>query len=143
MAEAVALTGLTMVTLTLQPEQVDLINRPDNDYPRVFLHGPPEDCDRCADAVVDLMDELHVGGQKLQYRDTFILCQYPRQDMAMVKRLQARNKPVQVVTTSADDSAVIDVALATADVITVTDRSVVTGLERRIVIVMEDDQELS
>nr|KAG5699969.1 hypothetical protein BaRGS_001788 [Batillaria attramentaria] len=57
--------------------------------------------------------ELRVGqpGQDLQYRDTIILCDNPRVNMAVATRFEARNLPVQVVTADDDEAAVRDVAL--------------------------------
>nr|KAG5699982.1 hypothetical protein BaRGS_001801 [Batillaria attramentaria] len=145
--EAIAHTGLTMSILTLFPEQVALLDRAEQQQEMVFLWGPPvpghtgglpEDCERCADNMVNMLVELRVGqsGQDLQYRDTIVLCNRPRDDLAVVSRLRARGLPVQVVTSRDDDDAIRDVALALRDVVTVTEWRVVTGLERRAVVGM-------
>nr|KAG5700017.1 hypothetical protein BaRGS_001836 [Batillaria attramentaria] len=43
----------------------------------------PDDCERCADNIVNLLVELRVGqsGHDLQYRDTVILCRKPRDNL--------------------------------------------------------------
>nr|KAG5699960.1 hypothetical protein BaRGS_001779 [Batillaria attramentaria] len=43
----------------------------------------PEECEGCADNIVNLLVELRVGqsGHDLQYRDTVILCGVPRDDL--------------------------------------------------------------
>nr|KAG5700010.1 hypothetical protein BaRGS_001829 [Batillaria attramentaria] len=83
----------------------------------------PEDCERCADNIVNLLVELRVGqsGHDLQYRDTVILCHGPRDNLPVVSRLRARGLPVQVVTSRDDEAAIRDVALAQNDTIMVTD----------------------
>nr|KAG5692732.1 hypothetical protein BaRGS_033843 [Batillaria attramentaria] len=44
--------------------------------------GPPENCERCADNIVNLLVELRVGQSgHLQYRDTVILCRVPRDNL--------------------------------------------------------------
>nr|KAG5701724.1 hypothetical protein BaRGS_004326 [Batillaria attramentaria] len=98
--------------------------------------GWPENCERCADNIADILVELRVGqsGQDLQYRDTFILCSEPRDDLSVVSRLRARGLPVQVVTLDDDEAAIRDLALSTRNEITVTDQWTVTGLERRVVV---------
>nr|KAG5701728.1 hypothetical protein BaRGS_004330 [Batillaria attramentaria] len=116
-SEAIAHTGLTMAILTLYPEQLDLLNRPGLE--KLFLWGPPgdwpEDCEGCADIIADILMELRVGqsGQDLQYRDTIILCDVPRDDLTVVSRLRARGLPVQVVTRHDDEAAIRDMALST------------------------------
>nr|KAG5701734.1 hypothetical protein BaRGS_004336 [Batillaria attramentaria] len=151
-SEAIAHAGLTMAILTLVPEQLDLLNRPGLE--KLFLWGPPvvreveksgkidgdwpDDCERCADNIVDILVELRVGqsGQDLQYRDTIILCAVPRDNLPVVSRLRARGLPVQVVTSRDDEAAVRDVALSMRNEITVADQWTVTGLERRVVVDM-------
>nr|KAG5700000.1 hypothetical protein BaRGS_001819 [Batillaria attramentaria] len=99
----------------------------------------PEKCERCADDIADLMQELRVGqlGQDLQYWDTIILCDTPRDDLPVVSRFRARGLPVEVVTSDGDEAAIRDVALAVRDVVTVTDWKVMTGLERAVVVGVE------
>nr|KAG5692723.1 hypothetical protein BaRGS_033834 [Batillaria attramentaria] len=78
----------------------------------------PEDCERCADNIVNLLVELRVGQSgHLQYRDTVILCDEPRDNPPVVSRLRARGLPVQVVTLGDDEAAIRDVALAQNDTI--------------------------
>nr|KAG5694424.1 hypothetical protein BaRGS_017457 [Batillaria attramentaria] len=76
----------------------------------------PEDCERCADDITHiLVEELRVGqsGHDLQYRDTIILCNGPRDNLPVVSRLRARGVPVQVVTSDDDEAAIRNVALST------------------------------
>nr|KAG5701746.1 hypothetical protein BaRGS_004348 [Batillaria attramentaria] len=129
--EAIAHTGLRMAVLTLFPDQVALVNKPEPQPPQqdlVILWGPPgrvpEDCERCADNIVNLLVELRVGqsGHDLQYRDTVILCRIPRDNLPVVSRLRARGLPVQVVTSGDDEAAIRDVAVTMNDTIVVTDR---------------------
>nr|KAG5694432.1 hypothetical protein BaRGS_017465 [Batillaria attramentaria] len=99
----------------------------------------PENCGGCANAITHiLVEELRVGqsGHDLQYRDTIILCREPRDDLLVVSRLRARGVPVQVVTSRDDEAAIRNVALSTGNQVTVTDWSVVSGLERRLVVVV-------
>nr|KAG5701748.1 hypothetical protein BaRGS_004350 [Batillaria attramentaria] len=134
--EAIAHTGLRMAVLTLFPDQVALVNKPEPQPPQqdlVILWGPPEgwpeDCEGCADNIVNLLVKLRVGqsGHDLQYRDTVILCRAPRDDLPMVRRLRARGLPVQVVTSGDDEAAIRDVAVTMKDTIVVTDRMSVTA----------------
>nr|KAG5705336.1 hypothetical protein BaRGS_011108 [Batillaria attramentaria] len=76
------------------------------------------------------------SGHDLQYRDTIILCVGPRDDLPVVSRLRARGVPVQVVTSRDDEAAIRNVALSTGNQVTVTDGTVVSGLERRVVVAM-------
>nr|KAG5690915.1 hypothetical protein BaRGS_003406 [Batillaria attramentaria] len=89
----------------------------------------PEDCERCADNIVNLLVELRVGqsGHDLQYRDTVILCDVPRDNLPVVSRLRARGLPVQVVTSRDDEAAIRDLAVTMNDTIMVTDRMSVTA----------------
>nr|KAG5701692.1 hypothetical protein BaRGS_004294 [Batillaria attramentaria] len=81
------------------------------------------------------------GGHDLQYRDTIILCDTPRDDLPVVIRLRARGVPVQVVTSDDDEAAIRNVALSTGNQVTVTDGRTVSGLERRIVVVFGSEYE--
>nr|KAG5694405.1 hypothetical protein BaRGS_017438 [Batillaria attramentaria] len=70
---------------------------------------------RCPPAVqreVGKSRDIDVG-HDLQYRDTIILCDAPRDDMPVVSRLRARGVPVQVVTLDDDEAAIRNVALST------------------------------
>nr|KAG5692721.1 hypothetical protein BaRGS_033832 [Batillaria attramentaria] len=81
--------------------------------------GLPENCERCADNIVNLLVELRVGqsGHDLQYRDTVILCDGPRDNLPVVSRLRASGLPVQVVTIDDDEAAIRDLAVAMNDTI--------------------------
>nr|KAG5692727.1 hypothetical protein BaRGS_033838 [Batillaria attramentaria] len=89
----------------------------------------PENCERCADNIVNLLVELRVGqsGHDLQYRDTVILCNEPRDDLPVVSRFRARGLPVQVVTSRDDEAAIRDVAVAMKDTIVLVNRMSVTA----------------
>nr|KAG5686185.1 hypothetical protein BaRGS_012403 [Batillaria attramentaria] len=109
-----------------------------NRVPSLHL-GLPENCERCADDITRiLVEELRVGqsGHDLQYQDTIILCGIPRDDLPVVSRLRARGVPVQVVTSGDDEAAIRNVALSTGNQVTVTNWTVVPGLERRVVVVV-------
>nr|KAG5685618.1 hypothetical protein BaRGS_001499 [Batillaria attramentaria] len=96
----------------------------------------PEKCERCGDNIADLLKELRVGQSDLQYRDTIIVCDHPRDNMPVVSSLRARGLPVHVVTSSQGEAVIRDVALGERDAVTVTHYHVVKGLERRVVVVM-------
>nr|KAG5701726.1 hypothetical protein BaRGS_004328 [Batillaria attramentaria] len=67
---------------------------------------------RCPPAVVrEVKKAEKIDGQDLQYRDTIILCEEPRDDLPMVSRLRARGLPVQVVTRRDDEVAIRDLAV--------------------------------
>nr|KAG5699794.1 hypothetical protein BaRGS_013514 [Batillaria attramentaria] len=72
-------------------------------------------------------------GEKLRYRDVFVLCDYPSDDLPFVK---AMNVPVQALPVWGDEDAIEDVALAKSDQVTVTEWRTVSGLERKVVIGM-------
>nr|KAG5690898.1 hypothetical protein BaRGS_003389 [Batillaria attramentaria] len=139
---------------SIEVPTVALVNRPEPQPPQqdlVLLWGPPgtgktvvltlkgmqwwqraglpEDCERCADNIVNLLVELRVGqsGHDLQYRDTVILCRVPRDNLPVVSRLRARGLPVQVVRSRDDEAAIRDVAVAMKDTIMVTDSDVEKG----------------
>nr|KAG5699856.1 hypothetical protein BaRGS_034630 [Batillaria attramentaria] len=57
---------------------------------------------------IDMLDD----GQDLQYRDTIILCEGPRDNLTVVSRLRARGLPVRVVTSRNGEAAIRDVALS-------------------------------
>ncbi|KAL8583558.1 hypothetical protein ACOMHN_028329 [Nucella lapillus] len=76
-------------------------------------------------------------GEALQYRDVIILCYYvPRADVAMVRRLRQGGVPVRVTSDPPSPDDVEELALAATDVVMVTDRQYVPGLERRVVMVL-------
>nr|KAG5692757.1 hypothetical protein BaRGS_033868 [Batillaria attramentaria] len=89
----------------------------------------PENCEGCADNIVNLLVELRVGqsGHGVQYRDTVILCDEPRDNLPVVSRLRARGLPVQVVTSDDDEAAIRDVAVAMKDTIMLVNRMSVTA----------------
>nr|KAG5690918.1 hypothetical protein BaRGS_003409 [Batillaria attramentaria] len=89
----------------------------------------PEYCKRCADNIVNLLVELRVGqsGHDLQYRDTVILCDEPRDNLRVVRRLRARGLPVQVVTSRDDEAAIRDLAVTMKDTIMLVNRMSVTA----------------
>nr|KAG5694994.1 hypothetical protein BaRGS_024177 [Batillaria attramentaria] len=90
---------------------------------------------RCPPAVQTEVGKSEWIDGHLQYRDTIILCAVPRDDPPVVSRLRARGVPVQVVTSRDDEAAIRNVALSTDNQVTVTDWMVVSGLERRVVVV--------
>ncbi|KAL8602626.1 hypothetical protein ACOMHN_017362 [Nucella lapillus] len=100
----------------------------------------PEECDVCSDDVFQFLTmELRVGqtGPALQYRDVIILCRdVPRADVAMVRRLRQGGVPVRVTSDPPSPDDVEELALAVTDVVMVTDWRYVTGLERRVVVVL-------
>ncbi|KAL8565983.1 hypothetical protein ACOMHN_054999 [Nucella lapillus] len=102
--------------------------------------GFPEECDVCSDDVFQFLTmELRVGqtGEALQYRDVIILCyDVPRADVAMVQRLLQRGVPVRVTSYPPSPDDVEELALAATDVVMVTHWRSVTGLERRVVVVL-------
>nr|KAG5699986.1 hypothetical protein BaRGS_001805 [Batillaria attramentaria] len=94
---------------SIEVPTVALVNRPEPQPPQqdlVLLWGPP--------------------GHDLQYRDTIILCNVPRDDLPVVSRLRARGLPVQVVTSRDDEAAIRDLAVTRKDTIMVTDRGIGT-----------------
>ncbi|KAL8606480.1 hypothetical protein ACOMHN_037711 [Nucella lapillus] len=100
----------------------------------------PEECDVCTDDVMQfLMMELRVGqpGQALQYRDVIILCPgEPRADSVTVRRLRQGGVPVRVTSSPPSPADEEELALAVTDIVMVTDWKNVTGLERRVVVVL-------
>nr|KAG5686183.1 hypothetical protein BaRGS_012401 [Batillaria attramentaria] len=99
----------------------------------------PEDCERCADDITRiLVDELRVGqsGHDLQYRDTIILCLAPRDEPACGQQTPCARRARAGGDVSDDEAAIRNVALSTGNQVTVTDWRVVSGLERRVVVVM-------
>ncbi|KAL8582827.1 hypothetical protein ACOMHN_033162 [Nucella lapillus] len=100
----------------------------------------PEECDVCSDDVFQFLTmELRVGqtGPALQYRDVIILCRdVPRADVAMIRRLRQGGVPVRVTSDPPSPDDVEELALAATDVVMVTDRRSVPGLERRVVMVL-------
>ncbi|KAL8585596.1 hypothetical protein ACOMHN_067041 [Nucella lapillus] len=102
--------------------------------------GHPLECDVCTDDVLQFLTrELRVGqtGPALQYRDVIILCCFvPRADVAMVRRLLQGGVPVRVTSWPPSLDDVEELALAATDVVMVTDRRNVPGLERRVVVVL-------
>ncbi|XP_070209288.1 uncharacterized protein [Littorina saxatilis] len=114
--------------------------------------GGAEDCEGCGKAVADLLKELGVGQSgpdSLQHHDVMILCKHPRGElpsndtvassqpvMGIVRALRAHNIPVNVVASDASDDDLRDVALALKNEVTVTDYETVSGLERKVVVVV-------
>nr|KAG5692753.1 hypothetical protein BaRGS_033864 [Batillaria attramentaria] len=69
-----------------------------------------EYCERCADNIVNLLVELRVGqsGHDLQYRDTVILCDVPRDDLpVLVNRMSVTASIILIFTIVINSSFIV------------------------------------
>ncbi|XP_076438212.1 uncharacterized protein LOC143277314 [Babylonia areolata] len=115
--------------------------------------GRPEDCARCGEAVAEELVKLGVGRagpEGLRYRDVFILFKSVAnitdgatgsgggEASAMVAALRSKGVPL-VVVRPGDRNVMRDMALAVTDRVTVSEWSVVRGLERRVVVCVHSE----
>jgi hypothetical protein len=76
-------------------------------------------------------------GNEVEWHDMLILCDNSSDDSAMVKVLDEEGVPVAVLTHDADEEKLKKLALAAENEVVVTDLSTAAGLERKVVVGME------
>nr|KAG5711423.1 hypothetical protein BaRGS_025850 [Batillaria attramentaria] len=103
--------------------------------------GPAERCEQCGKDIAHILKGLiQPGVSDLEYRDVLVVCSDPTDEKQMIVGLRSSGIPVRVVPAGANEDDVRRLALAEKNEVVVTVYTVVSGLERRILVGVGDNK---